>query len=105
MRLPRVLLMYYHYSDAFEPLCGTFAFPGDTSLFNCMVTSMPIQDVEFLNNFYITAIVSTLATVATANPFGFTASASLDSTANPTKSAAGSASASVTALPSQSSSD
>lgn len=47
MRLPRVLLIVYHYSDALEPFCGTYAFPGDTSLFDCMVSSMPIQDVEF----------------------------------------------------------
>ena len=39
---------------------------------------MTIQDVEFLNDFYITAIGSTLATNPTTNPFGFTASASLD---------------------------
>ena len=39
---------------------------------------MPIQDVEFLNDFYITAIGSTLAPNPTTNPFGYTASASLD---------------------------
>ena len=39
---------------------------------------MPIQDVEFLNDFYITAIGSTLAPDATTNPFGFTASAYLN---------------------------
>ena len=39
---------------------------------------MPIQDVEFLNDFYMTAIGSTLAPDATVNPFGFTASAYLN---------------------------
>ena len=39
---------------------------------------MLIQDVEFLNDFYITAIGSTLAPDPTTNPFGFTASASLN---------------------------
>lgn len=63
--------------DDLEPYCGTFSFPGDTYLFNCMVTSALIQDVEFLNDFYVTAIGSTLASEPTTNPFGFTASASL----------------------------
>ena len=65
-------------SDQVEPFCNTYAFLGDTTLFNCMATSMPIQDVEFLNDFYITAIGSTLAPDATINPFGFTASAYLN---------------------------
>ena len=65
-------------SDQVEPFCGTYAFLGDTTLFNCMATSIPIQDVEFLNDFYITAIGSTLAPDATLNPFGFTASAYLN---------------------------
>ena len=65
-------------SDQVEPFCGTYAFLGDSTLFNCMATSIPIQDVEFLNDFYITAIGSTLAPDATINPFGFTASASLN---------------------------
>ena len=72
------LLTLDFFSDALEPFCGTYAFPGDTSLFDCQVTSMPIQDVEFLNDFYITAIGSTLAPDATTNPFGFTASAYLN---------------------------
>ena len=76
--LPLVLLTADLSSDAFKPFCGTYAFLGDTSLFDCAITSMPIQDVEFLNDFYITAIGSTLATDATTNPFGFTASAYLD---------------------------
>ncbi|CAF9909933.1 MAG: hypothetical protein ALECFALPRED_006112 [Alectoria fallacina] len=89
--------------DALKPFCGTYAFPGDTSLFDCMVTSMLIQDVEFLNDFYITAIGSTLASDATINPFGFTASASLDPyAATPTDSDTDSGS--VTGSTSQSSS-
>ncbi len=64
-------------SDNLEPYCGTFSFPGDTYLLNCQVTSALIQDVEFLNDFYITAIGSTLASEPTTDPFGFTASASL----------------------------
>ena len=93
-------------SDALEPFCGTYAFAGDTSLFDCMVTSLPIQDVEFLNDFYITAIGSTLASDATINPFGFTASASLDPfAATPTNSDTDSSSVtgSVTGSASQSS--
>lgn len=91
--------------DALEPFCGTYAFPGDTTLFDCMVTSMPIQDVEFLNDFYITAIGSTLASDATTNPFGFTASAYLDSfAATPTNSDTGLASQSTSASYSGSSS-
>ena len=65
-------------SDALEPFCGTYAFPSDTTLFDCQVTFMPIQNVEFLNDFYITAIGSTLASDPTTNPFGFTASAYLN---------------------------
>ncbi len=80
-------------SDALEPFCGTYAFPGDTTLFDCLPTSLPIQDVEFLNDYYITAIGSTLAPDATVNPFGFTASAYLDSyIATATNSATGSGS-------------
>lgn len=76
---PLILLTLILTSDALEPFCGTYAFPGDTTLFDCQVTSMPIQDVEFLNDFYITAIGSTIAPDATTNPFGFTASAYLNS--------------------------
>lgn len=72
------LLINHFSSDALEPFCGTYAFPSDTSLFDCMVTSLPIQNVEFLNDFYMTAIGSTLASDATTNPFGFTASAYLN---------------------------
>lgn len=91
--------------DALEPFCGTFAFPRDTSLFDCMTTSMPIQIVEFMNDFYITAIGSTLAPAATANPFGFTASAYLDSFADSaTDSGTGTGSGSMTGLAAQSSS-
>ena len=50
------MLMYYFSSDALEPFCGTYAFAGDITLFNCMATSLPIQDVKFLNDLYITAI-------------------------------------------------
>ena len=39
-----------------------------------MLTTMPIQDVEFVNDFYITNMGSTPAL----DPFGFSASASLD---------------------------
>ena len=103
MRLPLILLMDNFSSDALEPFCGTYAFNGETSLFDCAITSLPIQDVQFLNDYYITAIGSTLATDATANPLGFTASAYLDSfAATPTNSATGSGS--VTGLATQSSS-
>ena len=80
-------------SDVLEPFCGTYAFPGDTTLFDCQPTILPIQDVEFLNDYYITAIGSTIAPDATVNPFGFTASASLNPfLATPTNSATGSGS-------------
>lgn len=89
--------------DVLEPFCGTYAFFGDTTLFDCMITSLPIQDVEFLNDFYITAIGSTLAPDATRNPFGFTASVSLNPFVdNPTNKATGSGS--VTGINPQSSS-
>ncbi|KAK4692670.1 hypothetical protein P7C71_g4577, partial [Lecanoromycetidae sp. Uapishka_2] len=48
-------------ADPATPYCGTYAFPGETSLFDCQVTSAPIYPVEFLNDYYITAIGSTLA--------------------------------------------
>ncbi|KAM0797644.1 hypothetical protein BDR22DRAFT_892073 [Usnea florida] len=51
-----------------KPFCGTYAFLRDTPFFNCMATSMPIQNVEFLNGFYMTAIGSPLAPDATTNP-------------------------------------
>ena len=90
-------------SDVLEPFCGTYAFNGDTTLFNCVATSMLIQNVEFLNDFYRTAIGSTLAPSPIKNPFGFTASASLNPyVATPINSAAGSGS--VTSLAAQSSS-
>ena len=95
--LPLALLMDAFSSDALEPFCGTYAFPGDTTLFDCMAVSLPIQDVEFMNDFYITAIGSTLASDATTNPFGFTASAYLASvTDSPINSATASASGSNT---------
>ena len=44
-----------------------------------MVTVMSIQDVEFMNDLYITADGSALGLDPTRRPFGFSASASLDS--------------------------
>ena len=60
-----------------------------------METFTPIQNIEFLNDFYITAIGSTLAPNPTTNPFGFTASAYLNSyAATPTSGGTGSSSSS-----------
>lgn len=67
--LSLALLTHSLCSDALEPFCGTYAFPGDTSFFDCMVISMPFQNVEFFNDFYITAIGSTLCTRSHYKPF------------------------------------
>ena len=66
-------------SNVLQPFCGTYSFSGNSYLFNCQSTVALVQEVEFLNDFYITAIGSTLAPQPTTNPFGFTASASLAS--------------------------
>ena len=42
--------------------CGTFSFFGGTYLYNCQSTRALAESVEFLNDFYIRAIGSTLAT-------------------------------------------
>ncbi|KAL8689414.1 MAG: hypothetical protein Q9218_004914 [Villophora microphyllina] len=50
--------------------CGTYAFPGNTRMYNCEST-MGIYDssVEFLNDYYVTAIGSSLA--PSSDPFAF----------------------------------
>ena len=64
---------------------------------------MLIQNVEFMNDFYVTAIGSTLAPDPTIDPFGFTPSVSLNpSPTAPIKSGTGTST--VTGSPSQSSS-
>jgi len=52
------------------PYCGTYAFPGDASLFNCDVTSAPVYPLEFLNDYYITAIGSTIASESASASLG-----------------------------------
>ena len=66
-------------SDVTYPYCGTYIFPGATYLYNCGTISANIEVVEFLNDYYVTAIGSTLASEPTTNPFGFTANAALPS--------------------------
>ncbi|KAL8704148.1 MAG: hypothetical protein Q9201_002698 [Fulgogasparrea decipioides] len=69
-------------SNAAFPYCGTYAFPGGTRMYNCRDTSAIIaSSVEFLADYYITAISSTLA--PSTDPFSFTrapASASTSTT-------------------------
>ena len=72
------MLKQFFCSDALEPFRGTYAFAGNTTLFDCMATSTSIQDVDLLNDFCITATGSTLAPDPAKNLFRFTASASLD---------------------------
>ncbi|KAL6719709.1 hypothetical protein ACLMJK_001630 [Lecanora helva] len=60
--------------DVLEPYCGTYRFPGGTYLYNCGVTSDLPYTMEFLNDYYVTRIGSTLASETT-DPFGFVASA------------------------------
>ena len=56
--------------DAVYPYCGTYAFYGGTHLYNCQATSdFSAETVEFLADFYLTAIGSTLA--PSSEPFGF----------------------------------
>ena len=87
-------------SDTSLPYCGTYAFPGGTTNFNCGASLMPIQDVEFLNDYYVTAIGSTLVSDPTINPFAYTPSVSLNQqTVTPT--ITGTASSIVTSSPSQ----
>ncbi|KAL8731230.1 MAG: hypothetical protein Q9181_004373 [Wetmoreana brouardii] len=58
-------------SEAAFPYCGTYAFTGGTRLYNCESTSALIaSSVEFLADYYLTAISSTLA--PSTDPFAFT---------------------------------
>lgn len=87
-------------SDASLPYCGTYAFLGGKTNFNCEASSMPIQYVEFLNDFYLTAIGSTLVPNPTINPFAYTPSVSLNhQPVTPTNT--GTASSIVASSPSQ----
>ncbi|KAL8659196.1 MAG: hypothetical protein Q9202_007237 [Teloschistes flavicans] len=58
-------------SDSAYPFCGTYVFPGGTRLYNCDSTvGLLASSVEFLNDYYVTAIGSTLA--PSSDPFSFT---------------------------------
>ncbi len=48
------------------PYCGTYDFVGGTRLFNCQAASLLPIPVEFLNDYYITAIGSTVGGASTA---------------------------------------
>ena len=52
------------------PFCGTYSFFGGTYQYNCQPTVAFAKSVEFLNDFYATAIGSTLAGAST-DPFSF----------------------------------
>lgn len=69
----------YSTSDAAYPFCGTYSFAVGSSLFDCALTSALPYSVELLNDYYMTAIGSTLAADPTSDPFGFTAFAALPS--------------------------
>ncbi|KAL8788981.1 MAG: hypothetical protein Q9213_001390 [Squamulea squamosa] len=47
-------------SDSALPYCGTYRFSGGTRLYNCDSTTGSASSVEFLSDYYITAISSTL---------------------------------------------
>ena len=53
-------------SNANVPFCGTYDFLGGTRLFNCQPTALLPVPVEFLNDYYITAIGSTIGGASTA---------------------------------------
>ncbi|KAI4199815.1 MAG: hypothetical protein LQ350_004345 [Teloschistes chrysophthalmus] len=66
-------------SDSAFPYCGTYSFPGGTRLYNCAATmALAASSVEFLNDYYITAIGSTLA--PSSAPFSFTRASSASAT-------------------------
>ena len=49
-------------SDSLFPYCGTYSFAGGNYLYNCQGTSMFLESsVEYLADYYLTAIGSTLA--------------------------------------------
>lgn len=57
--------------DSAYPFCGTYSFAGGTRLYNCDSTiGLFAWSVEFLNDYYVTAIGSTLA--PSSDPFSFT---------------------------------
>ena len=57
----------HHSSNPLFPYCGTYAFAGGTHLYNCQSAFMLAASVEFLNDYYVTAISSTLATPSVAH--------------------------------------
>ena len=78
------------HSNAVYPYCGAYSFYGGTYLYNCNPTVQSVTSVEFLNDFYETAIGSTVGPDSSAIlPFtdGITQAAasttSTDSTSTP----------------------
>ncbi|KAL8806090.1 MAG: hypothetical protein Q9200_005170 [Gallowayella weberi] len=56
-------------SESARPYCGTYQFSGGTRLYNCGSTTGFLSSVQFLADYYVTAISSTLA--PSTDPFGF----------------------------------
>ena len=69
----------YNSSNLLLPDCGTYSFPGGSTLYLCDSTSQYlVSSVEWLADYYITAIGSTLA--PTTDPLAFTADSSRSAT-------------------------
>ncbi|KAL8992044.1 MAG: hypothetical protein Q9169_007420 [Polycauliona sp. 2 TL-2023] len=66
------------YSD--DSYCGTYRFSGGTRLYNCDTTTARAFSVEFLADYYITAIGSTLA--SSRGPFTVSKEAAASSTSS-----------------------
>ncbi|KAL8767692.1 MAG: hypothetical protein Q9209_005872 [Squamulea sp. 1 TL-2023] len=58
-------------SESAFPYCGSYRFSGGTRLYVCDSTTGPVTSIEFLADYYITAIGSTLA--PSRSPFSITA--------------------------------
>ena len=73
-------LSYIACSPSVLPYCGTFSFFGGTYLYNCQTQFARFESVEYLNDFYITAIGSTLATDSAYTAADSTSDSTADST-------------------------